>query len=165
MSGVLPAVIILGAVAMVAISMRRLSPAVNAAERNTAARMLAIATGAQGLHFFEEFVTGFDARFPALFGLPPMPQSIFVAFNLLWIGIWLVSIPGLRHSRPVAFFAAWFLAIAGALNGVAHPLLAVVAGGYFPGLFTSPIIGIAGVLLFRKLINATREESVAGTSA
>ncbi|MCP5090226.1 MAG: hypothetical protein GY949_04810, partial [Gammaproteobacteria bacterium] len=55
-----------------------------------------------------------------------------------------------------AYFAAWFLAIAGMLNGVAHPLLAIAAGGYFPGLITSPFIGAAGVWLWLGLRKATR---------
>ena len=52
--------------------------------------------------------------------------------------------------------AAWFLAIAGMFNGIAHPLLAVAAGGYFPGLASSPFIGAASVWLWFRLRSATR---------
>ncbi len=79
----------------------------------------------------------------------------------MWLGIWVVSIPGLRSGRGVALFAAWFLAIAGMANGIAHPLLAVAAGRYFPGLLSSPVIGLASLWLWLQLRRATRTRSVA----
>lgn len=153
----LPSIIVLGAAALFALAMSRASPVGKVAERNAAARSLLLATAIQSIHFVEEAATGFSERFPALFDLPPIPLSIFLTFNLIWILIWVASIPGLQSSRPVAFFAAWFLAIAGALNGIAHPILSVAAGGYFPGLVTSPFIGAAAVLLWINLARATRE--------
>jgi hypothetical protein len=87
-----------------------------------------------------------------------IPLSVFLLFNLLWIGVWIASVPGLRSARSGAFFAAWFLAIAGIVNGIAHPLLALASGGYFPGLWTSPIIGGICVLLWLRLHKATRRQ-------
>ncbi|MEQ8857548.1 MAG: HXXEE domain-containing protein [Pseudomonadales bacterium] len=84
-----------------------------------------------------------------------MPLSVFVGFNLVCIGLWIAAIPGLRSASPWALGAAWFLAIAGVMNGIAHPLLAVAAGGYFPGLVSSPLIGVAGLVLWRRLRAAT----------
>jgi hypothetical protein len=86
-----------------------------------------------------------------------MPLWFFVPFNLAWIAIWLVSVPYLRLGRKPAFFAAWFIAIGGMLNGVAHPMMAIASGGYFPGLVTSPVIGLAGVILWQRLQRATAE--------
>jgi hypothetical protein len=40
-------------------------------------------------------------------------------------------------------------------NGVAHPLLSVATGGYFPGLFTSPVVGGIGLVLLSRLWKAT----------
>ena len=40
-------------------------------------------------------------------------------------------------------------------NGLAHPLLAIRAGGYFPGLATAPLVGVVGVMLFRRLLRIT----------
>ena len=155
---VLPSLAILGlaALAAFALAVNRSAPAGQVAGRRAAALALALATGIQGVHFAEELASGFHERFPALFSLPPMPLSFFVAFNLAWLGIWAASVPGLRSARPAAFFAAWFLAIAGLLNGIAHPLLSIAAGGYFPGLVTSPFIGAAGFWLWRRLSLATR---------
>ena len=117
--------------------------------------MLAIATALQSGHFIEEWATGFHVRFPALFGLEPMPLAVFVAFNLAWIVVWIASIPLLQQGRRPAFFAAWFLAIAAMLNGLAHPLMAVASGAYFPGLISSPLVGVAGIYLWRRLRRAT----------
>lgn len=159
MWSVVPSVVVLGTVAIVAVRLaqRRLSPAEAAAERVAASTVLGIATAIQGAHFAEEWVTGFNIRFPALLGLDPMPLSFFVPFNLAWLAVWIVSVPFLRRGRRGAFFAAWFIAIAGVLNGVAHPMMALASGGYFPGLITSPFIGVAGVILWQRLRAATSE--------
>ncbi len=157
MWSVVPSVIILGLVAITAVrlALSRTSPAEARADRETAATILGIATAIQSMHFVEEWTTDFHIRFPALLGLDPMPLSFFVSFNLMWIAIWIISVPFLRLRRRAAFFAAWFLAIAGVLNGVAHPMMALASGGYFPGLITSPLIGIAGIILSQRLKRAT----------
>lgn len=84
-----------------------------------------------------------------------MSFSFFVAFNVTWLVIWAVSVRVLRTGHRGAFFAAWFLAIAGMINGVAHPLLALAAGGYFPGLVSSPFVAAACLLLWLRLRAAT----------
>jgi hypothetical protein len=45
------------------------------------------------------------------------------------------------------------------LTGMAHPLMAAASGGYFPGLTTSPVIGVAGLLLWSRLRSATRDSA------
>lgn len=157
MLSVIPSVVVLGLVAVVAawFAQGHSSPVEAVTERMAASTFLGVATAIQGAHFAEEWATGFHVRFPALIGLDPMPLSFFVTINLVWLAIWIVSIPFLRVGRKAAFFAAWFLAIAGMLNGVAHPIMAISSDGYFPGLITSPIIGIAGVLLWQRLQTAT----------
>jgi len=158
MLGVLPSIIVLGLAALAALhlAIRHPSPPENVAARFTASSALAGATGLQCIHFVEEAATGFNERFPALLGFPSMPFSFFVVFNVVWIAIWIASIPGLRSSRRIAFFAAWFLAIAGTLNGIAHPLMAVTARGYFPGLVSSPFVGLACIWLWSRLRLAAR---------
>ena len=157
MLSVVPSVVVLGLVAVVAacFTQNRSSPVEAVTERMTASTFLGVATAIQGAHFAEEWATGFHVRFPALMGLDPMPLSFFVTFNLVWLAIWIASIPFLRVGRRAAFFAGWFLAFAAMLNGVAHPMIAILSGGYFPGLITSPMIGIAGVLLWQRLQKAT----------
>lgn len=159
LQSVIPSIVVLGLAALAALYLARSrrSPPENAAERLAAARALAVATVVQGVHFTEEASTGFHERLGALLGLPGMSFSFFVVFNLVWLGIWVASVPGLRSARAAAFFAAWFLAIAGMFNGIAHPLLALAAGDYFPGLVSSPFIAGASVWLWLRLRIATRE--------
>ena len=158
MLSVLPSIVVLGVAALAALHLAKRcpSPPEKIAARRTASNTLAVATGLQSIHFVEEAATGFNERFPALFGFPNMSFAVFAIFNIVWIAIWIASIPGLRSARLVAFFAAWFLAIAGILNGIGHPLMAVAAGGYFPGLVSSPFVGLACIWLWLNLRAATR---------
>ena len=157
MLSLVPSIAVLGLAAFVALqlALRRPSSSELRMDCVSASHMLTLATAIQGGHFVEEWATDFHIRFPALFGLDPMPLSFFVAFNLTWIVVWIVSVPLLRIGQKVAFFAAWFLAIAGMLNGLAHPLMAVVSGGYFPGLISSPFIGLVSIFLWRRLYRAS----------
>jgi hypothetical protein len=110
----------------------------------------------QGAHFVEEYATRFYERFPSLLGLQPWSATFFVAFNVFWLIIWVVAAFGLRSGARVAFFPLWFLAIAMIANGIAHPMLAVRVGGYFPGLISAPVVGIAGVVLWKHLMALTQ---------
>jgi Protein of unknown function with HXXEE motif len=107
----------------------------------------------------EEFVTRFQDRFPALLGLPAWSQNFFVVFNLLWLSVWILSAVSLQRGYRFLLFPMWFFAIAAIANGVAHPVLAVVAGGYFPGLLSSPVVGVLGVLLWLRLQELTRSST------
>ena len=153
----LPSVLILGLAALVAavLAARRRSLPEHEAERRAAARVLGLAVVVQGLHFTEEATTGFHERFPALLGLPAMPFAFFVSFNLAWLVIWAAAVPGVAAGRRIAFFAAWFLAIAGLLNGAGHPAFALAVGGYFPGLLTSPFIAAVAAWLAVRLHEAS----------
>ncbi len=158
MASLLPSIVVLGlaAIASLILTRSRWSPPENTAERLAASRALAVAVVIQGMHFSEEAATGFHERLGPVFNLPAMSFTFFVGFNVIWLGAWVASVPGLRPGRAIAFFAAWFLAIAGIMNGIAHPLLAVAEGGYFPGLVSSPFIAAASILLWLRLRSATR---------
>ena len=142
--------VVLATIAMnIAFSARKKSVAPEA--RRPAAIAFVTAIVLQALHFAEEAATGFNVRFPEVFGLEPMAFYGFFAFNLGWIVIWIASVPGLGFGRTGSRFAAWFLCLAAIANGVAHPALALIVQGYFPGLITSPLLGLAGIQLFRRL--------------
>lgn len=119
--------------------------------RERTARLFLIGLAAQCMHFMEEFVTRFQDRFPTLLGLSAWSQNFFVVFNLIWLSVWILSSIGLRRGYRLALFPVWFFAIGAIVNGIAHPMLAVVARGYFPGLVTSPIVGALGVMLWVRL--------------
>lgn len=118
--------------------------------------LFVLAVAVQGVHFAEEWATGFHQRFPVLLGLPPWSVELWAGFNLAWFGIWGVSLAGLHLGWRPVLVPVWFLALACGLNCAAHPLLALAAGGYFPGLWSSPICGLVGVPLLARLARATR---------
>lgn len=125
------------------------------------ARVAVLAILIQATHFVEELATGFHKRFPDLLGLAPWPPRFFVSFNLIWLAIWSLSIWGLKARQRPALFPLWFLAIGCIANGLAHPLFAILTGGYFPGLVTSPFAGLVGVLLLRRLFLITNDRNPA----
>ena len=109
----------------------------------------------QAGHFVEELSAGLHERLPALFGLPSMSLQFFVSFNVAWLIIWGISAWGLAARIRVSLFPLWFLGIGCAINGLAHPALSILAGGYFPGLLTSPFVGVLGIMLLRRLRDVT----------
>ena len=106
------------------------------------------------IHFLEEYWTGFYVGFPTLLGLSVWPASFFVVFNVVLIAIWILSVRVVSSGRWFSLFPLWFLALGSSINGLAHPALAFVSGGYFSGLLTSPIVGVLGVLMVRSLSKA-----------
>ena len=117
-------------------------------------RLVWVGCGLHALHLTEELKAGFHERFPQLLGLAPWTPSLFLAFNLGWLILWSFGTLA-RAPHPIVLATFWFLALASALNGLAHPALAWATGGYFPGLWTSPLVGVFGVLLIRKLISSS----------
>ncbi len=115
-----------------------------------------IGIAAQSIHFIEEFTTGFHCRWPELLGLSPWSAEFFVSFNVSWIAIWVLSAAGLRSGVRAALVPTWFFAIAMTANGVGHPLMALYSGGYFPGLWSSPVVGVLGVMLLGRLAGYTQ---------
>ncbi|HVS15720.1 MAG TPA: hypothetical protein VMV46_17485 [Thermoanaerobaculia bacterium] len=149
------AVLSLILVAALVVSLRR--PLVEAhAPRRRAALTLLAGVACHGLHFAEEWATGFETQLPRALGLAPWPAGFFVAFNLAWLAIWLAAARGLERRTWIALVPAWFYAFAAVANGIAHPLLALRVGGYFPGLLTATIEAAVGLLVWGRLAQATR---------
>ena len=119
----------------------------------------ALVIGVQVAHFGEELIGGFQTQFPEILGLTEWSLEFFVGFNLFWIVVWVLAVAVIGRRIRGALFPVWFLAVASALNGIAHPMLTITDGGYFPGLLTSPLSGIAGIVLLRQLTAFTEGRS------
>ena len=124
--------------------------------RRQVIKVLLVAVVLQGLHFAEELYTGLHLELPALFGLAPWSLGFFVGFNLFWLAVWLISAFAFDRGNRAALAPIWFLALAAVGNGIIHPLLALRVGGYFPGLVTAPVMGVAGVVVWMRLIRISR---------
>lgn len=108
--------------------------------------------GIQSLHFLEEYLTGFQTEFPRLFGYTWSDHQ-FVIFNILWLGVLILNGAGVYSGIRLSYLLVYFFVIVGGIaNGVAHPLLSLIKGGYFPGLFTSPFLLVVGIVLLSKLL-------------
>lgn len=155
---VLPSMVVLGTLIVIAalLTVRRAWAVEDYGRTRRAIQIAAVTVLIQAGHFGEELLTGLRERLPALFGLDAMPLGLFVTFNVAWLAIWSISAWALRARYRVALFPLWFLGLGCITNGVAHPALAVAVGGYFPGLVTSPVAGVAGVMLLRQLLLITR---------
>jgi hypothetical protein len=141
--------------AIVALALASSRPGIAAEHRVGVRRIAVAAVVLQASHFCEEALQQFYLRFPELLGLAPWSREFFVAFNLAWLAIWVLAIACLAKFPRAAAFPLWFLAIASTANGIVHPLLSLAVAGYFPGLWSSPLLGIAGVVLLRALASAT----------
>lgn len=153
LSGTIGLSVLLGVSTLLTFSRPRLSSDVKSRARFTL--LVGAAIAAQALHFAEELGTDFRNRFPSLLGLAPWSSTFFVTFNLAWLVVWVLSVFGVRAGRVAALLPLWFLALAMVLNGVAHALLALGVRGYFPGLFTAPLVGILGLVLLQQLSRLT----------
>ncbi len=153
MSSFIPSIVALGPLALVAALLAApFLPDGPSQRARPVRRALLVATVIQTLHFAEEAAFGFHIAFPALFGLPPMSWVVFSTFNLACILLWLCAAMRIAQGHFWTVWAAWFLALAGVLNGVAHPVMAMAVDSYFPGLMTAPVLGIACVILLFRLI-------------
>jgi len=162
-----PSLVALSAMAAVAlwITIARGGIRADADALSSAVRLATLAVAGQIAHFGEEAAGGLNRRLPELFGLEPVSMDAFVSVNLVALGIWALSVVALAGRSPVArvaLFPLWFLGVASVSNAVLHPALALAAGGAFPGLWTSPVVGVTGVLLLRALARITRADGAVG---
>jgi hypothetical protein len=108
----------------------------------------------QAAHSVEEYVFRlYDVLAPAryvsaLFGVDRQIGFIIVNFALVLFGLWCWYA---RVRRGSGRALAWFWALLETANGCAHAALAVMAGGYFPGLVTAPVLIGLGLVLALSL--------------
>lgn len=107
---------------------------------------------AQAAHSVEEYAFRlYDVLAPAryvsgLFGVDRQAGFVVVNMALVLFGLWCWQ-ARVRPGRLSARAFAWFWSLPEIANGCAHVALAVMAGGYFPGLATAPLlIGLGGWL-------------------
>jgi hypothetical protein len=112
---------------------------------------------AQAGHSVEEYVFRlYDVLAPArcvssLFGVDRQIGFAVANIALVLFGLWCWA-ARVRPGRGRGL--AWFWALLEIANGFAHFTLAAMAGGYFPGLATAPVLiglGLWLALALRKL--------------
>jgi hypothetical protein len=113
---------------------------------------LAIGILVMVLHVAEEYAGGLQSALPALFDQPGWAANQYLTFNVAWGLVFLTAFATLHPKRALPSFVVLFFAIvAGVANGVVHTGVALLQGGYFPGLWTAPLCFAAGVWILRSL--------------
>jgi len=69
--------------------------------RDRFVNLFLVSAAFQCLHFVEEFIIHLYQRLPQLLGVQPWSAKFFVAFNLSWISIWILSAIGLKMRSVV----------------------------------------------------------------
>jgi hypothetical protein len=142
-------------IAAALLAMRRPLPALSDRDRRHLVLLGLVAVAVQVAHFGEELSREFFAAFPRLLGLSPWSRRAFIVFNVAWLAVWLLSLPAAARGNRLAQWPLWFLALALLMNGIAHPVLAVLVHGYFPGLVTSVAAFLAGGVMLKWLMRVT----------
>jgi hypothetical protein len=110
----------------------------------------------QAAHSVEEYVFRlFDVFAPARFVSGLFSDNLargFAIGNVLLVlfGVWCYAVP-VRGWRPSARAFAWFWALLELGNGIGHTTMAIVSGGYFPGVGTAPLLLAFSVALIGSL--------------
>lgn len=116
----------------------------------------------QCAHLGEELWSGFYRAFPLVMGVGPWSERQFVVFNAVWLAVFVAAILGVAHGWRPAYVATLFLAVGGGIgNGLGHIALAIQTGGYFPGLYTAPVVLVVGIMLLTRHRPAARSVTAA----
>jgi hypothetical protein len=99
------------------------------------------------VHAFEEYAAGFLGRNPLL----TVATEFFVLFHLALLLLLAALIPSVAHGRHWALRLAKLWAIVEILNGASHMMVALIEWGYYPGVWTAPLLLIFGAALGRSL--------------
>ncbi|MBZ5555117.1 MAG: hypothetical protein LAO21_20570 [Acidobacteriia bacterium] len=106
----------------------------------------------QCLYFGEEYLTGFQRGFPALFGYQWSDRQ-FVAFNLVWLSIFVLAALGVLIEIRLAYLFVFFFALIGGIgNGIGHLAICIIQQRYFSGSWTAPICLIVGITLLVRFL-------------
>ncbi|MEN8721311.1 MAG: hypothetical protein ABF335_00335 [Alphaproteobacteria bacterium] len=105
----------------------------------------------QFVHLYEKWVTGFAEVFPRSLGYEPSSLPNYMVLTLANLIVVSSGLYFLRKGTRIGTYAAWFLAMIGFVNGIAHPLLAIIFaddGWYYPGLYTAIVHLFLGTWLW-----------------
>lgn len=93
----------------------------------------------QYLHIGEEWLTGFAFHFPQEMGFDPWSDPAYMMMTGANLAIVTLGIFPLLAGSRTGTYAACFLSLLAIINGLAHPILAIVfaENWYFSGLVTA----------------------------
>lgn len=139
-------------------------PAPNTEQHRTRRLFLAL-IAAQAVHSIEEILFRlYEVFAPARFVselVNDNPAIGFAILNAVIVGLSILCyLAWIRPGAPSAGTWMWLWAVIELINGTVHVALAIVRGGYFPGVATAPILFIVALLLARELLRGRRSSAV-----
>jgi Protein of unknown function with HXXEE motif len=115
----------------------------------------------QCLHVTEEYVTGFPRQFPEVMGGDTWSDTRFLAFNMIWLSLFVLAAVGVYRRVKLAYLGVIFLALIGGVgNGASHLFLSAIFRRYFPGAITAPVCLIVGLALLAKLFRRSGNSAI-----
>jgi len=116
-----------------------------------------LALGIQFIHFTEEYLTDFTSEIPKLFDQEPYPMDYWIVFNMIAYFVFILGgIILFKRKKEFMIIPLFFILVGVVFNSIAHILLSIYAGGYFPGLYTAIIYAVLGPVLMKKIFDETR---------
>ena len=113
----------------------------------------------QALHSIEEYVFRlWEVLAPARFISGLFSADLAVGFGIANLtifafGLWCYLGP-VRHQGRTANGLMWFWALLELANSIGHSIFALSAAGYFPGLYTVPMLFLFSTALLLRLLNS-----------
>ncbi|NBM16168.1 hypothetical protein [Streptomyces sp. GC420] len=126
-----------------------------------------LALSIQFVHFAEEYVAGFPTDFALLYGGRPYDSDLFVVFNMSAYAVFAAA-SVLAFTKRLGFMLVpvlFFLMYGAIGNAIAHTCWSIMAGGYYPGLFTAQLFWIAGPWTLSTLTGGRHRGLVIGLTA
>ncbi|MDD4050927.1 MAG: HXXEE domain-containing protein [candidate division Zixibacteria bacterium] len=116
----------------------------------------------QAMHSAEEIAFGFNHRTPELgawfktivpgFPIVSFSTTVFVLLNIAIVAIFAASVLLVYRGTKWAEAIMTIVAIGEFFNGAAHFTMAVIAGGYFPGIVSGVALLILSILVLRSTL-------------
>ena len=119
----------------------------------------------QALHSLEEyFYSLWEVFAPARVVSGLFSDDLTVGFSIINVsivvfGFWCYFSP-VRHSWASARVFAWFWVFLELGNSIGHTYLAITQEGYFPGLYTAPLLFMFSCYLAFRLVKGNHELTV-----
>lgn len=111
----------------------------------------------QALHSFEEYYFSlWEVLAPARTISGLFSDDLFRGFaivntSIVIFGFWCYFGP-VNRSWDTARLFAWFWVLLELANSFGHSYFAIIEGGYFPGLYTMPLLFVFSCIVGRKLV-------------
>ena len=116
----------------------------------------------QAAHSVEEYIFKlYDVFVPARFVSELVSDDLRTGFaianiGLVAFGVW-CYLARVRPNHRSAHQWVWPWVIVEGVNGIAHPVLALGRGAYFPGVVTAPFLFVTSLYLGIRLLKTERQ--------